>query len=91
VEQLALLAEQSGVELIHLAIAFVIRHPAVTSAIIGPRTLEQLEGQLGAVDVQLSDDVLDAIDAIAPPGTDLNPADTGWRPPHLDDASSRRR
>ena len=91
VEQLALLAEQSGLELIHLAIAFVIRHPAVTSAIIGPRTLEQLEGQLAAADVQLSDDVLDAIDAIAPPGTDLNPADTGWRPPHLDDPASRRR
>ena len=91
VEQLALLAEQSGLELIHLALAFVIRHPAITSAIIGPRTLEQLDGQLGAVDVQLSDDILDAIDAIVPPGANLNPEDAGWRPPHLDDPAARRR
>jgi aryl-alcohol dehydrogenase-like predicted oxidoreductase len=90
-EQLALLAEQAGLSLIHLALAFVIRHPTVTAAIIGPRTLEQLEGQLGAADVQLSDDVLDAIDAIVPPGTNLNPVDAGWWPPHLDDAASRRR
>ena len=91
VERLAQLAEQVGVSLVHLALAFVIRHPAVTAAIVGPRTLEQLEGQLGAVDVQLSDDVLDAIDEIVPPGTNLNPADAGWRPPHLDDPASRRR
>jgi aryl-alcohol dehydrogenase-like predicted oxidoreductase len=91
VERLALLAEQAGVTLIHLALAFVIRHPAVTAAIVGPRTLEQLEGQLGAVDVRLSDDVLDAIDEIVPPGTNLNSADAGWRPPHLDDTASRRR
>jgi aryl-alcohol dehydrogenase-like predicted oxidoreductase len=91
VEQLAELAEQAGLSLIHLALAFVIRHPAVTAAIIGPRTLEQLEGQLGAVDVQLSDELLDAIDRIVPPGTNLNPDDAGWRPPHLDDPASRRR
>ena len=77
--------------LIHLALAFVIHHPAVTSAIVGPRTLEQLEGQLGAVDVRLSEDVLDAVDQIVPPGTNFNPADAGWRPPHLDDPASRRR
>ena len=75
----------------HLAVAFVLRHPAVTAPIIGPRTLDQLEGQLGAVDVELSDEVLDAIDAIVPPGTNLNAADAGWRPPWLDDASTRRR
>jgi aryl-alcohol dehydrogenase-like predicted oxidoreductase len=69
----------------------VIRHPTVTAAIVGPRTLEQLEGQLGAADVHLSDDVLDAIDEIVPPGTNLNPADAGWRAPHLDDPASRRR
>jgi len=63
----------------------------VTAAIIGPRTFEQLEGQLGAVDVHLADDVLDAVDAIVPPGTNLNAADAGWRPPHLDDPASRRR
>jgi aryl-alcohol dehydrogenase-like predicted oxidoreductase len=91
VERLAQLAEQNGLELIHLALAFVIRHPAVTSAIVGPRTLEQLEGQLGAVDVHLGDEVLDAIDEIVPPGTNYNPADAGWRPPHLDDSSARRR
>ena len=62
-----------------------------TTAIIGPRTLEQLEGQLGALDVELSDEVLDAIDEIVPPGTSLNPADAGWRPPHLDDPAERRR
>src|SRR3954447_23680965 len=90
VEQLAGVAEEAGLSLIHLALAFVLRHPAVTSAIIGPRTLEQLEGQLGAADVELSADVLDAIDTIVPPGTNLNPADSGWRPPHLDDSSTRR-
>jgi aryl-alcohol dehydrogenase-like predicted oxidoreductase len=91
VEELAQLAEQAGISLIHLALAFVIRHPAVTAAIVGPRTLEQLEGQLGAVDVQLSAEVLDAIDEIVPPGTNLNAADAGWRPPWLDDAAARRR
>jgi aryl-alcohol dehydrogenase-like predicted oxidoreductase len=91
VEQLAQLAERAGISLIHLALAFVIRHPAVTAAIVGPRTLEQLEGQLGAVDVELSDEVLDAIDEIVPPGTNLNAADAGWRPPWLDDPASRRR
>jgi aryl-alcohol dehydrogenase-like predicted oxidoreductase len=90
-EQLAQLAEGAGISLIHLALAFVIRHPAVTSAIVGPRTLEQLEGQLEAVDVQLTDDVLDRIDEIVPPGANLNAADAGWRPPHLDDPVLRRR
>jgi aryl-alcohol dehydrogenase-like predicted oxidoreductase len=91
VEQLAELAEQAGISLIHLALAFVIRHPAVTAAIVGPRTLEQLEGQLGAVDVQLSDELLGAIDELVPPGTNLNAADAGWRPPWLDDPVARRR
>ena len=91
VEQLAELAEQAGLSLVHLALAFVLRHPAVTAAIVGPRTLEHLEGQLGAVDAQLSDDLLDAIDTIVPPGRTINPVDTGWRAPHLDDPRSRRR
>ncbi len=91
VEQLAELAAQAGISLIHLALAFVIRHPAVTAAIVGPRTMEQLEGQLGAADVTLSGELLDAIDEIVPPGTNLNPVDAGWRPPHLDDPSARRR
>jgi aryl-alcohol dehydrogenase-like predicted oxidoreductase len=89
-EQLAQLAEEAGVTLIELAIAFVIRHPAVTSAIIGPRTMEQLESQLTAADVELSDDVLDRIDRIAAPGTNINPADGGWPNPAMDVAARRR-
>jgi aryl-alcohol dehydrogenase-like predicted oxidoreductase len=91
VEELALLADEAGLPLIHLAIAFVLRHPAVTSAIIGPRTMEQLESQLGAADVVLPADVLDRIDAIVPPGTTLNQVDAGWTPPWLEDAALRRR
>jgi aryl-alcohol dehydrogenase-like predicted oxidoreductase len=90
-DRLAQLAEGAGISLIHLAIAFVIRHPAVTAAIIGPRTMEQLESQLGAADVVLSDELLDAVDAIVPPGHNFNPADAGWTPPALADASLRRR
>jgi aryl-alcohol dehydrogenase-like predicted oxidoreductase len=89
-DALAQLAEDTGLSLIHLALAFVIRHPAVTSAIIGPRTMEHLEGQLGAVDVTLSDDVLDRIDEIVPPGTNVNPADGGWDNPALEPAARRR-
>jgi aryl-alcohol dehydrogenase-like predicted oxidoreductase len=90
-ESLAQLAEEAGLSLIQLALAFVLRHPAVTSAIIGPRTMEQLESQLDAADVQLPDDVLDGIDEIVPPGTNLNPHDAGWTPPWLVDATLRRR
>jgi aryl-alcohol dehydrogenase-like predicted oxidoreductase len=89
-EQLAQLAEEAGMTLIEMAIAFVIRHPAVTSAIIGPRTMEQLESQLTAADVELSDDVLDRIDEIVAPGTNLNPADTGLQNPALAPAARRR-
>ena len=77
--------------LIELAIAFVVNHPAVTSAIIGPRTMEQLTTQLGAADVQLSPDVLDGIDEIVPPGTNLNWADAGYTPPMVADTRARRR
>ena len=89
-EQLAQLAEDSGHTLIELAIAFVIRHPAVTAAIIGPRTMEQLESQLTAADVQLSDEVLDRIDDIVPPGTNVNPDDGGWQNPALRPEARRR-
>jgi aryl-alcohol dehydrogenase-like predicted oxidoreductase len=91
VQQLASLAAEAGLSLIHLAIAFVLEHPAVTSAIIGPRTMEHLESQLGAAKVRLSADVLDRIDEIMPPGTTLNPADAGYQPPALVDAARRRR
>ncbi len=90
-DALATLVEEAGLSLIHLAIAFVLRHPAVTSAIIGPRTMEQLESQLGAADVVLSADVLDRIDEIVPPGVTINPVDAGYVPPSLADASLRRR
>ena len=91
VEELTLLAEQSGISLIHLALAFVIRHPAVTAAIIGPRTSEQLESQLGAVAVELSDEVLDRIDEIVPPGTNFSQADAGWINPELEPTARRER
>ena len=90
-EKLAVLAEEAGLSLIHLALGFVIAHPAVTSAIIGPRTMEHLESQLGAADVTLPADVLDRIDEIVPPCTNLNPSDRGYQPPSLADASLRRR
>jgi aryl-alcohol dehydrogenase-like predicted oxidoreductase len=88
--QLARLADDAGISLIGLAIAFVLRHPAVTSAIIGPRTMEHLESQLTATDVHLTDDVLDRIDQIVAPGLTLNPADNGWVSPALDPAARRR-
>jgi aryl-alcohol dehydrogenase-like predicted oxidoreductase len=90
-DALAVLAEENGLTLIQMAIAFVIAHPAVTAAIIGPRTMEQLESQLGADEVVLSDELLDRIDEIVPPGTNFAPADAGWTPPALADPSLRRR
>jgi aryl-alcohol dehydrogenase-like predicted oxidoreductase len=89
-EQLAALADKAGLTLIELAIAFVVRHPAVTSAIIGPRTMEHLESQLTAADVVLPDEVLDRIDEIVPPGVTINPADGGWVSPALSPAARRR-
>lgn len=90
-DALAVLAEEHGLSLVHLAIAFTIRHPGVTSAIIGPRTMDQLTSQLPAADLELSDEVLDAIDAIVPPGTNIRADDAGYAPPWLADASQRRR
>src|SRR3954454_21600838 len=78
VEQLAQVAADAGVSLIELAIAFVVNHPAVTSAIIGPRTMEQLDSQLPAAGVVLDAAVLDRIDEIVRPGVNLNPADTSY-------------
>ncbi|WP_344976098.1 aldo/keto reductase [Salinactinospora qingdaonensis] len=90
VESLAQLADEAGMSLIELAIAFVINHPAVTSAIIGPRTMEQLESQLPAADRTLSTEVLDRIDALVAPGTTINPADNSYGAAELT-ASARRR
>jgi aryl-alcohol dehydrogenase-like predicted oxidoreductase len=90
-DALAQLAEEAGLSLIHLALAFVLQHPAVTAAIIGPRTMEQLESQLGAADVSLDTELLDRIDEIVPPGTNVSPADAGFTPPALADPTLRRR
>ena len=89
-EALAQLADEAGLSLIELAIAFVLNHPAVTAAIIGPRTMEQLESQLPAADVVLDPALLDRIDVIVPPGINLNPADGGWANPALQPAARRR-
>jgi aryl-alcohol dehydrogenase-like predicted oxidoreductase len=78
VQQLQTVADDAGISMIELAIAFVINHPAVTSAIIGPRTMEQLESQLPAAGVTLDAATLDRIDAIVRPGVNLNPADTSY-------------
>jgi aryl-alcohol dehydrogenase-like predicted oxidoreductase len=90
-EALAQLSDDAGISLIQMAIAFVLNHPAVTSAIIGPRTMEQLESQLGADSVELDDGLLDRIDAIVPPGTVFSFADAGWTPGSIADATRRRR
>jgi aryl-alcohol dehydrogenase-like predicted oxidoreductase len=89
-EELAQLAEEAGLTLIQLALAFVLEHPVVTAAIIGPRTMEHLESQLAAADIRLSEDVLDRIDEIVPPGRNVNPLDAGYTPPSLEKTSRRR-
>jgi aryl-alcohol dehydrogenase-like predicted oxidoreductase len=91
IEALVAVAEKAGVALTHLALAFVLNHPAVTAAIIGPRTIEQFQGTLGALDVVVDDGVLDQIDGIVAPGTTVDPSDTGWTPPAIADAWRRRR
>ena len=90
VEELAQLADEAGITLIQLAIAFVLRHPAITAALIGPRTMDQLEGQLAAVDVVLDDALLDRIDEIVPPGITINPEDNSWHNPSLEPEARRR-
>jgi aryl-alcohol dehydrogenase-like predicted oxidoreductase len=90
-DALGALADKAGIPLVHLAIAFVLRHPSVTSPIIGPRTMAHLESQLGALDVTLGEDVLDEIDAIVPPGTNFSRADAGYAAPDLTTPALRRR
>jgi aryl-alcohol dehydrogenase-like predicted oxidoreductase len=91
VKELTNLADESKLTLIELAIAFVLEHPAISSAIIGPRTMEHLESQLTAADIRLETSVLDRIDELVPPGTNVNTGDAGYIPPSLTDASKRRR
>ncbi|GAA3139377.1 aldo/keto reductase [Nonomuraea roseoviolacea] len=91
VERLAKVADEAGLTMIQLALGFVTAHPAVTSAIIGPRTLDHLRAQLAAADTVLSADVLDAVDAIVAPGVDLAAHEKFDTPPALLDPSLRRR
>lgn len=91
VPELEKVAAEAGMPLTHMALAFTLAHPAISSAIIGPRTLEQLEGCLGAAEVALDDDTLDAIDALVPPGTNINRDDAGWQSLAVSTAWRRRR
>jgi aryl-alcohol dehydrogenase-like predicted oxidoreductase len=91
VEQLIPLAEQAGLPMTHLALAFATTHPGVTSAIIGPHTIEQLDDLLAAAEVTLTDDILDRIDEIVPPGTDLGLLDQAYQPPAVVEPALRRR
>ena len=94
VEQLIPLAEKAGLPMTHLALAFAIAHPGVTSAIIGPHTMEQLDDLLAGADVTLTDEILDQIDEIVPPGTDVGTLDQAYLPPallQLEPASPARR
>src|SRR3954453_23135547 len=89
-DALGKLADEAGMPLVQLAIAWAINHPAVTSAIIGPRTMEHLESQLPAWELGLGEDLLDAIDEIVPPGVTLNPPDSGYQNPALEPDARRR-
>ena len=91
VEQLIPLAEEAGLPMTHLAMAFTIAHPGVTSALLGARTMDHLDDLLAGLDVTLTDDVLDRIDEIVPPGTDVGLLDQAYQPPALQDPSLRRR
>lgn len=89
-DALAVLAEQAGLTLPQLALAFALEHPGVTCVITGPRTMEQLETQLGADEIQLDQAVLDRIDEIVAPGTNLEGMDSGWGMPWMEPAARRR-
>jgi aryl-alcohol dehydrogenase-like predicted oxidoreductase len=91
VEELIPVAEEAGIKLTHLAMAFAIAHPGVTSAIIGPRTMDQLDDLLAGAHLALTDDILDKIDAIVAPGTDVSPLDMAYNPPAIVDTQLRRR
>jgi aryl-alcohol dehydrogenase-like predicted oxidoreductase len=91
VEQLIPLAADAGLPMTHLAMAFTIAHPGVTSAIIGPRTMSHLDDLIAGFDVELSDEILDRIDEIVPPGTDIGTLDQTYLPPALESSNLRRR
>ena len=89
-DALGALADKAGLTLVQMAIAFVTRHPAVTSAIVGPRTMDHLESYLAADAIDLPSDLLDGIDEIVPPGHTVNFADNMWKTSSLDAASRHR-
>jgi len=91
VEKLIALAEEAGLPMTHLAVAFAVAHPGVTSAIIGPHTMEQLDDLLASAEVTLTDEILDQIDEIVPPGTDAGQLDQAYLPRALLNSSLRRR
>jgi aryl-alcohol dehydrogenase-like predicted oxidoreductase len=90
-EQLIPVAQKAGLSLTHLAMAFVVAHPAVTSAIIGPRTMAHLDDLLAGAGTTLDDEILDQIDEIVPPGTDIGALDMAYVPPAISTVSLRRR
>jgi aryl-alcohol dehydrogenase-like predicted oxidoreductase len=91
IEQLIPLADEAGLSLAHMAIAFAIAHPGVTSANLGPRTMAQLDDLLAGSEFVLSDEILDRIDAIVAPGTDVGPLHAPYTPPALAQTALRRR
>jgi aryl-alcohol dehydrogenase-like predicted oxidoreductase len=91
IPELEKLAADAGLSLIQLAMGFTLAHPAVSSSIIGPRTMEQLDGLLDSGDVALDDGTLDRIDELVPPGINIDPGDAGWDPPAIARAWRRRR
>ena len=91
IEQLIPLAEAAGLSLTHMAMAFVMAHPGVTSAILGPRTMEHLDDLLAGAEAVLDDELLDRIDQIVPPGTDVGPLEAAYNPPAVLHANLRRR
>jgi aryl-alcohol dehydrogenase-like predicted oxidoreductase len=91
VEALIPVAQQAGISITHMAMAFAVAHPGVTAAILGPRTIEQLDDLLAGASVSLSDDVLDQIDSIVPPGTDVGQIQMAYYPTALTAPSLRRR
>jgi aryl-alcohol dehydrogenase (NADP+) len=90
VEQLSAIAAEAGVRMTHMALAWCVEHPAVTTALIGPRTEQQLDDLLGAAQLRLDADTLDAIDGVVAPGVNINPDDAGWVPSALGIDDRRR-
>jgi aryl-alcohol dehydrogenase-like predicted oxidoreductase len=91
VERLIAIAEAAGLSLTHMGLAFVVAHPGVTSAILGPRTMQQLDDPLAGADVVISDEILDRIDEVVVPGVDTRPMGAVYAPPAVTQANLRRR